>query len=179
MNGISVRFGNLSLGASIEAIYGTQKLNQKYCDITGSLETPRQGYYHESSKKAFSIGGVVGANHTVTDRFRIGYSYQAHSSIPLNGSYQIGLNDPYYYRKSDVSHNFDLPEKHSLCFSYVPENFKIAVDLIHTNYGSYLRKANQKFEEPCCLLLSEISQTRTLFSIGSLEISKIFAKLSF
>ncbi|UVA65298.1 outer membrane protein transport protein [Leptospira borgpetersenii] len=93
MNGISVRFGNLSLGASIEAIYGTQKLNQKYCDITGSLKTPRQGYYYESSKKAFSIGGVVGANHTVTDRFRIGYSYQAHSSIPLNGSYQIGLND--------------------------------------------------------------------------------------
>ncbi|WP_078124887.1 OmpP1/FadL family transporter [Leptospira alexanderi] len=148
VNGISIRFGNLSLGASIEAVYGTQKLNQKYYDITGSIEIPGQGYYYESSKKAFSIGGVVGANYAVTDRFRIAYSYQAHSSIPLNGSYQIGLNDPNYYRRSGVSYNFDLPEKHSLGFAYGPENFKIAVDLIYTNYGSYLKKANQKLEDP-------------------------------
>ncbi|XDD50803.1 hypothetical protein AB3N59_03120 [Leptospira sp. WS92.C1] len=40
VNGISVRFGNLFLCASIEAIYGTQKLNQKYYEITGTLDLP-------------------------------------------------------------------------------------------------------------------------------------------
>ncbi|RHX92757.1 OmpP1/FadL family transporter [Leptospira stimsonii] len=148
VNGLSFKIGNLSLGASIEAIYGTQKLNQKYYDITGTVEIPGQGYYYESSKKAFTIGGVVGANYAVTERFRIAYSYQAHSSIPLNGHYQIGLNNPYYYRRTGVSYNFDLPEKHSFGFSYGPENIKIAVDLIYTNYGSYLKKANQKLEDP-------------------------------
>lgn len=148
VNGLSFKIGNLSLGASVEAIYGTQKLNQKYYDITGTVEVPGQGYYYESSKKAFTIGGVVGANYAVNDRFRVAYSYQAHSSVPLNGHYQIGLNDPNYYRKTGVSYNFDLPEKHSLGFSYGPENIKIAVDLIYTNYGSYLKKANQKLEDP-------------------------------
>lgn len=148
VNGLSVRLGNLSLGASLEAVYGTQKLNQKYYDITGTVEVPGQGYYYESSKKAFSIGGVLGANYAFTERFRVGYSYQAHSSVPLNGHYSIGLNNPYYYRKTGVSYEFDLPEKHSLDFSYGPENIKIAIDLIYTNYGSYLKKANQKLEDP-------------------------------
>ncbi|TGM53115.1 OmpP1/FadL family transporter [Leptospira adleri] len=148
VNGLSFKIGNLSLGASVEAIYGTQKLNQKYYDITGTVEIPGQGYYYESSKKAFTIGGVVGVNYAVNDRFRIAYSYQAHSSVPLNGHYQIGLNDPNYYRKTGVSYNFDLPEKHSLGFSYGPENIKIALDFIYTNYGSYLKKANQKLEDP-------------------------------
>ncbi|MDV6235850.1 outer membrane protein transport protein [Leptospira ellisii] len=148
VNGISFRFGKLSLGASLEAVYGTQKLNQKYYDLTGTLEIPGQGYYYESSKKAFTIGGVVGLNYALTERFRVAYSYQTHSSIPLNGHYRIGLNDPTYYRSTGVSYNFDLPEKHSLGFSYGPENLKVAVDLVYTNYGSYLRKANQKLEDP-------------------------------
>jgi len=148
VNGISVKLGNLSLGASIEGIYGYQRLNQKYYDVTGNIEIPGQGYYYESSKKAFSLGGILGANYTINDWVRIGYSYQAHSSLPLNGGYTVGVNNPYYYRKIGVSYHFDLPEKHSLGFAFGPEGIKFAIDFVYSNYGSYLRKANQTLEDP-------------------------------
>ncbi len=148
VNGVSVKFGNLSLGASVEAAYGTQKLNQKYYDVTGTFEIPGQGYYYESSKNAFAIGGILGANYTFSDWFRVGYAYQSHVGVPLNGGYSIGTNDPNYYRKTGVSYTFDLPEKHQLGFAIGPENLKFALDLVYTNYGSYLRKANQTLEDP-------------------------------
>ncbi|TGM98573.1 OmpP1/FadL family transporter [Leptospira dzoumogneensis] len=148
VNGLSVKFGNLSLGGSVELAYGTQKLNQKYYDITGNIEIPGQGYYYESSKNAFALGGILGANYSFSDSFRIAYAYQSHVGIPLNGGYSIGTNDPNYYRKTGVSYTFDLPEKHVLGFAFGPENLKFALDFVYTNYGSYLRKANQTLEDP-------------------------------
>ncbi|TGJ99435.1 transporter [Leptospira semungkisensis] len=148
VNGFSVKLGDLALGASVEAVYGSQKLNQKYYDITGNIEIPGQGYYYQSSKNAFALGGILGANYTFNDWFRVGYAYQAHVGIPLNGGYNVGVNNSKYYHETGVSYTFNLPEKHTLGFAFGPENLKFALDLVYTNYGSYLRKANQTLQDP-------------------------------
>lgn len=148
VNGLSYKIGNLAIGAGLEVNYGIQKLNQKYYDATGHIEIPGQGYHYESGKKAYALGGVAGLNYSFAEWFRIGYSYQAHVAVPLNGTYSIGNNDPQYYRQTGVSYNFNLPEKHSLGFAFGPENLKVVVDLVYTNYGAYLKKANQTLEDP-------------------------------
>lgn len=148
VNGISYDFGKLSVGISIEGLYGYQRLNQKYYDLTGTVEVPGTGSYYESSKKSFALGGIFGLNYKVNDWLRIAYSYQAHAALPMNGHYTVGINNPAYYRTTGVSYFFNMPEKHSLGFAFGADNFKVGLDFVYTNYGSYLRKVTQKLEDP-------------------------------
>ncbi|MCR8638602.1 transporter [Leptospira interrogans serovar Ricardi] len=148
VNGLSIKFGNLSLGASLELNYGAQNRNIRYYDAFGIREIPGQGFHYESRKNALALSGIIGSNYTVTDWFRIAYVYQSSANFPFDGSYTIGVNDPTYYRSTGVSYNFRSPEKHGLGFAVGPENLKVAIDFLYINYGSYLKNARQNLEDP-------------------------------
>ncbi|WP_061249047.1 OmpP1/FadL family transporter [Leptospira alstonii] len=147
VNGFSVKFGNLSLGATLELNYGTQNRTVKYYDASGTFEIPGQGFRYDSRKNALALSGILGSNYTVTDWLRIAYIYQSKTSFPLDGSYSFGVNDP-RYRSTGVSFQFSTPEKHGLGFAIGPENLKVAIDFVYTNYGSYLKNIRQDLADP-------------------------------
>ncbi|PJZ49754.1 OmpP1/FadL family transporter [Leptospira saintgironsiae] len=143
VNGLSWKIGNLSLGASLELNYARQSRSIKYYDASGSFEIPGQGVSYESRKNALAFGGILGFNYTFTDWFRFGYSYQAKTSFPFDGTYTVNQGNPNYYRSTPVSYQFNLPEKHSIGFAIGPENFKVGIDFVYSNYGSYLKNVHQ------------------------------------
>ncbi|UMQ57479.1 OmpP1/FadL family transporter [Leptospira interrogans] len=146
-NALAYRFGNLSVGMGIEMIYSKQIANQKFYDITHTLEIPGQGFDYRS-KNAYSMGGIFGLSYAFTELFRIAYSYQTRSILPLDGGMQIGIGDVNNYRRTGVSATFNLPEKHGLGFSFGNESLKIGLDFLYYNYNSYDQTFKQRLEDP-------------------------------
>lgn len=147
VNGISYELGDLSIGIAIEGIYSRQVAYQKYYDITGSIEIPGQGFDYRS-RHAYSAGAILGLGYQFNSEWRIGYSYQTRSILPLDGGMQLGINDATYYRRTGVSATFNLPERHGLGLSWKNDWITIGTDFLYYNYGSYNRKFDQRLEDP-------------------------------
>ncbi|WP_167882340.1 outer membrane protein transport protein [Leptospira sarikeiensis] len=143
VNGLSVKLGNLSIGGSLEVNYARQTRSIKYYDASGSFEIPGQGVSYESRSNALALSGILGLNYRFSDWFRVGYSYQTRTSFPFDGTYTFNQNDPNYYRSTGVSYQFNLPEKHGLGFAFGPENLKVGIDFVYSNYVTYLKNIHQ------------------------------------
>lgn len=148
VNGLSFRIGRLSLGATLELNYASQFRSVKYFDASGTVELPGQGYRYDSRQNALALSGILGSNYTITDWLRVAYVYQTRTTFPFDGSYSIGLNNPRYYKSTGASYQFNLPEKHGLGFAIGPENFKVGIDFVYSNYGSYLKNVKQNLQDP-------------------------------
>ncbi|MBM9578838.1 outer membrane protein transport protein [Leptospira sp. 201903070] len=146
-NALAYKFGNLSVGLGIEAIYSRQIAYQRFYDITHTLEVPGQGFDYRS-RNAYSMGAIFGFNYTFTDWFKAGYSYQTRNILPLDGGMQVGIGDVNNYRRTGVSATFNLPEKHGVGFSFGNENFCLGIDFLYYNYNSYNQSFKQTLEDP-------------------------------
>ncbi|MBM9500173.1 outer membrane protein transport protein [Leptospira sp. 201903071] len=146
-NALAYKFGNLSVGLGIEAIYSRQIAYQRFYDITHTLEVPGQGFDYRS-RNAYSMGAIFGLTYSFTDWFKAAYSYQARNILPLDGGMQVGIGDANNYRRTGVSATFNLPEKHGVGFSFGNENFRLGIDFLYYNYNSYNQTFKQTLEDP-------------------------------
>ncbi|TGK59344.1 transporter [Leptospira wolffii] len=129
---LSYKIGDFTFALGIEGVYSRQIAYQKFYDITGNIEVPGQGFYYRS-KNAFALGGILGANYNITDKFRIAYSYETGTKIPLDGDMQVGSRPG----RTGVSASFSVPERHGIGISYGTEKFRIGLDWLYYNYSSY------------------------------------------
>ncbi|TGM60899.1 OmpP1/FadL family transporter [Leptospira adleri] len=146
-NALAYKFGNLSVGLGIEAIYSKQIAYQRFYDITHTLEVPGQGFDYRS-RNAYSMGAIFGVTYAFTDWFKAAYSYQARNILPLDGGMQVGIGNASNYRRTGVSATFNLPEKHGIGLSFGDENLRVGIDFLYYNYNSYDQSFKQTLEDP-------------------------------
>ncbi|AOP33562.1 transporter [Leptospira tipperaryensis] len=145
-NALAYKFGNLSVGLGIEAIYSRQIAYQRFYDITHTLEVPGQGFDYRS-RNAYSMGAIFGLTYAFTEWFKAAYSYQARNILPLDGGMQVGIGDANNYRRTGVSATFNLPEKHGIGFSFGNDSLRLGIDFLYYNYNSYDQTFKQTLED--------------------------------